>query len=96
MSGGVADRPVDGGLTSVLDRDVLERAFLRLPIEQRAVVVVRYYLDQSIEQVAATLRIPTGTARSRLHRSTQALRAAVEAEARPSAPPTPSLPEVLG
>ncbi len=67
---------------SVADRDELERAFRRLPPEQRAVVALRYYLDLPLNEVAATLGIPAGTARSRLHHATRQLRAAVEADAR--------------
>jgi len=69
---------------SVADRDELERAFRRLPPEQRAVVALRYYLDLPLSEVAATLGIPPGTARSRLHHATRQLRAAVEADARPA------------
>jgi RNA polymerase sigma-70 factor (ECF subfamily) len=69
---------------SVADRDELERAFRRLPPEQRAVVALRYYLDLPLSEVAATLGIPAGTARSRLHHATRQLRAAVEADARPA------------
>ena len=56
---------------SVADRDELERAFRRLPPEQRAVVALRYYLDLPLSEVAATLGIPPGTARSRLHHATR-------------------------
>ena len=35
----------------------------------RAVVVLHFYLDQPLPQVAANLGIPVGTAKSRLHRS---------------------------
>ena len=68
---------------SVADRDELERAFARLPMEQRAVVVLHHYEGLTLEEVATTLHIPAGTARSRLHHATRQLRAAVEADARP-------------
>ena len=69
---------------SVADRDELERAFRRLPPEQRAVVALHYYLGLPLSEVAATLGIPAGTARSRLHHATRLMRAAVEADARPA------------
>jgi RNA polymerase sigma-70 factor (ECF subfamily) len=69
---------------SVADRDELERAFRRLPPEQRAVVVLRHYRGLSLTEVATTLGIPAGTARSRLHHATRQLRAAIEADARPA------------
>jgi RNA polymerase sigma factor (sigma-70 family) len=69
---------------SVADRDELERAFRRLPLDQRAVVVLHHYEGLSLVEVAKTLHIPPGTARSRLHHATRQLRAAVEADARPA------------
>ena len=70
---------------SIADRDQLARGFRRLRPEQRAVVVLRYYLGLSIPEVADTLAIPVGTAKSRLHYAMEALRAAMEADARPAA-----------
>ncbi len=69
---------------SVADRDALERAFRRLDPEQRALVVLHYYQDVPLEDAAAALRIPLGTAKSRLSRARDTLRAALEADARPA------------
>lgn len=69
---------------SIADRDELDRAFGRLPIDQRAVVVLHHYLGLSLADVAITLDIPAGTARSRLHHAIRQLRAAIEADARPT------------
>ena len=82
--------PVDGpagpdGLLSIVDRDELERIFRRLPVEQRAVFVLHHHIGLPLTEIAETLGIPEGTARSRLHYATKALRAAVEADARPVA-----------
>jgi RNA polymerase sigma-70 factor (ECF subfamily) len=63
-------------------RDELERAFRRLPADQRAVLVLHHYLGYPLTEVASTLEIPVGTARSRLHYAIRQLRAAVEADAR--------------
>ena len=71
--------------TSVADRDQLERGFRRLSVEHRAVVVLHHYLDLPMESVAETLGVPMGTVRSRLHYAMRALRAALEADARPTA-----------
>ena len=68
---------------SVAARDELERGFRRLSPEQRAVVVLHHYLGYPLTEIAATLGIPVGTARSRLHYATRQLRAAIEADARP-------------
>ena len=66
--------------TAMLDQ--LERGFRRLTPEQRAVLVVHYYLGLSDAQAAAVLAIAAGTFKSRLHRASAALRAALEAEER--------------
>src|SRR5215212_6682460 len=42
------------GLSSVVDRDQLERAFRRLSLEHRAVVVLHHYLDLPLDEVAET------------------------------------------
>jgi RNA polymerase sigma-70 factor (ECF subfamily) len=68
---------------SVADRDELEHGFRRLSPELRAVIVLHHYLGYPLTEIAATLGIPVGTARSRLHYATQQLRAAIEADARP-------------
>ena len=79
-----ADEPeVAEGLSSVVDRDQLERGFRRLSIEHRAVVVLHHYLDMPLEQVAETLGVPLGTVRSRLLHAMRGLRAALDADARP-------------
>ena len=67
---------------SVADREQLERGFKRLKPEQRAVVVLHYHSGFSAAEIARMLGIPEGTARSRLHYVTEAMRAALEADAR--------------
>jgi RNA polymerase sigma-70 factor, ECF subfamily len=81
-----ADEPeVAEGLSSVVDRDQLERGFRRLSIDHRAVVVLHHYLDLPLDEVADALGVPVGTVRSRLHHAMRGLRAALEADARPTA-----------
>ena len=80
--------PVDGpvgpdGLLSVVERDALDRAFKRISVEQRAVFVLHHHLGLTLVEIAETLGVPAGTARSRLHYATRLLRAAVEADAEP-------------
>jgi RNA polymerase sigma-70 factor (ECF subfamily) len=70
------------GLLSVHDRDQLERAFRRLTIEQRAVLVFHHYLGLTSIETAERLEVPLGTVKSRLHHATAALRASLEADAR--------------
>jgi RNA polymerase sigma-70 factor, ECF subfamily len=70
----------------IADRDQLERGFRRLDADQRTVLVLHYYLGLSLDEAADALGIPPGTVRSRLHRATQAMRAALDADARASTP----------
>ena len=70
--------------SAVVDRDQLERGFRRLSIDHRAVVVLHHYLDMPHDEVAETLGVPDGTVRSRLHHAMRGLRAAPDADARPT------------
>jgi len=77
------DEPaIAGAEPAVQLHDQLERSLARLPAEQRAVVVLVYYLDLPLADAAQTMGIPLGTTKSRLNRATHALRAAIEADDR--------------
>ena len=87
--------PVDreqgtGEILSVNDRDQLDRAFRRLTLEQRAVLVFHHYLDLPVLEVAERLGIPVGTVKSRLFYATRALRAAIEADDRATSAERPA------
>ena len=79
------DAVADDDLGSVVDRDQLDRGFRRLSIDHRAVVVLHHYLDLPLDRVAEILGIPAGTAHSRLHHAMRGLRAALDADLRPTA-----------
>jgi RNA polymerase sigma-70 factor, ECF subfamily len=79
------DDPTRGdGMSVVVDRDQLEGGFSRLSFDHRAVVVLHHYADLPIDRVAELLGIPVGTAHSRLHYAMRGLRAALDADARPT------------
>ena len=65
---------------SVIDRDQLERAFRRLDPDQRAVLVLHYYVGMSVPQVAETIGVPLGTAQSRLARALATMRSTLGAQ----------------
>ena len=67
---------------AIVDRDEVERAFDRQRVEHRAVLVLRYYLDLPLEDIANILDVPLGTVKSRIHNGLRAMRAAIEADAR--------------
>ena len=69
---------------SIADREQLDRAFRTLTVEQRAAIVLQYYRDLTLSEIADVLQVPIGTVRSRLHYAKRALRSAIEADARPT------------
>jgi RNA polymerase sigma-70 factor (ECF subfamily) len=69
-------------ITSVADRDQIERGFRRLSADQRAILVLQHYVGLPLAEIADVLGIPVGTAGSRLHYATRALRAALDADTR--------------
>lgn len=79
---GSLDKPTtEDSLGQMADRDEIERAFVQLPIEQRAALVLTHYVGLSAPEVAAILGIPAGTVYSRLHYGARAMRAAIAGEA---------------
>jgi RNA polymerase sigma-70 factor, ECF subfamily len=68
----------------VINRDELDRGFRRLSVEHRAVLMLHYFVDMPINQIAETLGVPPGTVRSRLHHAVRSMRAVLEADARPN------------
>lgn len=82
----VVDRARDAGDPgpALADRDQLERGFRRLDADQRAVVILHFYNGYSVPEIAEIFGIPLGTAKSRIHRATNQLRAALDADARAS------------
>ena len=80
-------RPPESGATAefgyappdaeVLLQQVLLPAVMDLPVRQRAVLVLRYFEDLSVEQTAATLDCSTGTVKSQTHDALNKLRRAL-------------------
>jgi RNA polymerase sigma-70 factor (ECF subfamily) len=65
--------------SDVADRVLLDDALRHLEPKHRAVVVMHYFLGMPLPEVAASLSIPVGTAKSRLHYSLASLRASMVA-----------------
>ena len=62
------------------DRDLVERALSRLEPEQRALVVMHYYLGYPLPEAASSLGISVPAAKSRLHRAMTGLRRVLAAD----------------
>jgi len=73
----IEDAVGEDHIGQLIDRDELERAFLRLPVQQRAALVLTHYIGLSGSEVAAILGIPAGTVYSRLHYGAEAMRGAI-------------------
>ena len=56
----------------------IEKALAEIPVDQRAVLVLRFYFDWDIDRVAEALRIPTGTVKSRQRRGLDAVARSLE------------------
>ena len=67
-------------------RDELNRGFGRLSTEHRTVLVLVYYMGLSLKETADLLDVPLGTVQSRLNRAARTMRAALEADGRPTDP----------
>ena len=73
---------VPDAANAIADRDQIERAFQRLPIEQRAVIVLRHHVGMSTQEAADALGVPQETVRTRLRRGLKAMRAVLDADLR--------------
>jgi RNA polymerase sigma-70 factor (ECF subfamily) len=77
------DVDVSDGLdepAALAERDRMYRELGRLPIDQRAVIVLHFYIGLPLTEAAMILDIPIGTAKSRLHRGLEALRSSIAPE----------------
>jgi len=71
---------------ALIEAELIDRALGRLEPGHRAVVALHFLVGMPLTEVAATLRIPVGTAKSRLHHSLKTMRATVP----PPGDPAPS------
>jgi RNA polymerase sigma-70 factor (ECF subfamily) len=76
------DRSAPDAIPVLIDRDQLDRAFRRLDVEERTVIVLHHLEGFLLTEIADVLGIPIGTVKSRLHRGKRAMRAALDADAR--------------
>jgi RNA polymerase sigma factor (sigma-70 family) len=71
---GLGEHAVAGIEDRVVAGEDLRRALASLSHEHRLVLSLHFYLDLALEEVAAVLGVPVGTAKSRLHRALQNVR----------------------
>ena len=60
--------PAGGDIAAAAaDRDAVGLGLARLDPDQRIVLILRYYRDLSVDEIAARVGVPAGTVKSRLH-----------------------------
>ena len=64
------------------DADCFDRAFARLSIDERALLVLHHLQDRPVAEMAAVLDVPEGTVKARLHRARAAFESALAKESR--------------
>jgi RNA polymerase sigma-70 factor, ECF subfamily len=64
------------------DADAFDRAFARLSVDDRAVLVMHHLQERPVAEIAAAAGTPEGTVKSRLHRARAALESALARELR--------------
>ena len=71
----VSGDPMPDEIIHVTERnEIIQQALMKLPSDQRSVIVMRHFLDFSYGQIGATLSIPEKTVKSRLFTARQKLK----------------------
>lgn len=78
------DLPHPGGLLDdrMADADAFDRAFGRLSVDDRALLVLHHLQERPVAEIAEALDVPVGTIKARLHRARAALESALAKESR--------------
>ncbi len=87
----ITERSIADSASATAETDRVERAFRRLPLDQRTVIALQHYLGLTQVEIAETLGIPLGTVKSRLRYGVTAMRAELDADDR-----SPGLAEEIG
>ncbi len=64
----------DDATESLADRQLLERGLAQLPLDQRLVLELAYYLDHSCEEIAEIMECPVNTVKTRMFHARRKLR----------------------
>ncbi len=83
--GEVPDMTDEAGVSRIfdnIDASIVRTAVEKLPKEMREVILLHYFADMSIPQIAKFISIPAGTIKSRLHYARKALAAKLVGKAK--------------
>jgi RNA polymerase sigma-70 factor (ECF subfamily) len=83
----LVDRQTADSTAGFVESERIDRAFRRLPLDQRTTLVLQHKFGMSHVDIAETLGIPVGTVKSRIRYGIAAMRAALEADDRLAAQP---------
>lgn len=72
---------VEESIDSLSQKEIVKQAVNSLPKWQKDVVILRYYHDMKLSEIALILDIPLATAKTRLHRASKALKKILERSA---------------
>jgi RNA polymerase sigma-70 factor (ECF subfamily) len=72
------DLPTPDATGNVSTRDAIARAMRRLDADHRIVVVLRFWSDLTVDEIAERLGLPAGTVKSRLHYALRSMRPRLE------------------
>ena len=78
---GRQDQAAHGNEDDLVNAHAIVQAFARLRPDHRLILVLRYVEDRPVTEVARTLGVPEGTAKSRLYAARRELKYALKAEA---------------
>lgn len=67
--------PLADAAQATADRQLLERGLAQLPLEQRLVLELTYYMDRSCEEVAQIMDCPINTVKTRMFNARRKLKA---------------------
>ena len=79
----VAEIDLNDGAAANYEAVDLARAFARLSVAERQILVLRYYGNLSVQEVADVLKLSTDAAKSRIHRALRKLRPFVALDSLP-------------
>jgi len=74
----IAEPAVPDASGHISARDAVSRAIARLDADHRIVVILRYWADLTVDEIAARLDVPAGTVKSRLHYALRSMRPKLE------------------
>lgn len=72
MRDNILTEPKDDAIEEKLD---LAKALDQLPEKQKSVIILKYYEDMKISEIASVLELPEGTVKAYLHKGKEKLRA---------------------